>query len=1067
MEHPVKFIALTWFLFPWTLLSGLSPAAETVPLNGTWRFAIDDAKEGVSKQWFKTRLPGTIRLPGTTEENGKGPANQQRTTDSWTHLYQTPGTAWYQRNVKIPASWAGKRITLVLERTKRTRLWVDDRPIGQQDGICTAQVYDLGTALTPGDHVLTIQLSTGPFPKGIGGHHLGGMQGNWNGIVGRIELTASDPIWIDRVLVTPNVGAKQARVRVTIGNATGKPCAGRLTLGASAWNTDAQQTPPPQVVPFSATQRETLVQTDYPLGPGALLWDEFSPALYKLTVSLATNRRPACCDRREIDFGLREFRRQGTQFTVNGKTVLLRGTHNACSFPLTAYPSMDVKQWERLLRIAKSYGINHYRFHTWTPPEAALAAADVVGIYLQPELPSHAGFRFGEDRQHDDYCRAEGERILTTWGNHPSLVMLALGNEIGIPRPENRQAMTELVSHFRKLDPTRLYAEGSNNEFGRPTVNPGDDYFTTFRTGPRQGPVRGSFATVDAPLGHVQAGPPSTLADFRGSIAAIGVPVIGHETGQYTIYPDFAEMAKYTGVTRLANYEIFRDRLQSQGMLDQAHDFFRASGALAVLCYREEIEEALRTPGFGGFQLLDIMDYQGQGTALVGILDAFMDDKHLIRPDEWRQFCCETVPLVRMAKYTWTTGETFTARAEVAHYGPADIRGAVPQWSLVGAGGQTLASGELPPVDIPQGNLCALGPIAFPLHAVKSPQRLTLELRLKATPFLNRYPIWVYPETIDTSPPASVAVRRRWDEPTRRLLAEGGTVVLLPKAGSLENCVGGGFATDFWCWPMFKNTPGTMGLLCDPSHPALAGFPSEFHSDWQWFYLATNARPVILDQTPADYRPVVQVIDNFARNHKLGLIFEARSGRGKLLVCAGDLLAMQDRPEARQLLASLLGYAASPRFQPTRELPAATLDTILAAVPPDLALGKPASASSSQGDANAPGKANDGDLDSRWCAADNKTGHWWQVDLQQPADLTGCEITWELNRRLYRYLVEGSADGHSWTPLADRRDNQQREQVHRLRFSATGIRYVRITVTGLEPERPQWASIREVRVFGR
>jgi hypothetical protein len=212
---------------------------------------------------------------------------------------------------------------------------------------------------------------------------------------------------------------------------------------------------------------------------------------------------------------------------------------------------------------------------------------------------------------------------------------------------------------------------------------------------------------------------------------------------------------------------------------------------------------------------------------------------------------------------------------------------------------------------------------------------------------------------------------------------------------------------------------------------------------------------------------VVQVIDNFARNHKLGLIFEARSGRGKLLVCASDLLSMQDRPEARQLLASLLAYAGSPRFQPVGELPAATLDTILAAVPPDLALGKPASASSSQGDANAPGKANDGDPESRWCAADNKTGHWWQVDLQQPADLSGCEITWELNGRLYHYLVEGSADGKSWIPLADRRSHQEREQVHRLRFSAGGIRYVRITVTGLEPERPQWASIREVRVFGR
>ena len=220
--------------------------------------------------------------------------------------------------------------------------------------------------------------------------------------------------------------------------------------------------------------------------------------------------------------------------------------------------------------------------------------------------------------------------------------MLALGNEIGIPRPANRQAMTEMVSHFRTLDPTRLYAEGSNNQFGNPTVNPSDDYFTTFRTGPRRGPVRGSFATVDAPLGHVQAGPPCTLFDFRKSIAGIGVPVIGHETGQYTVYPDFREIDKYTGRHAAAQLRDLPGRgCNPRGCSGRREDFFRASGALAVLCYREEIEAALRTPGFGGIQLLDIMDYQGQGTALVGILDAFMERQGPGQARPMAQFCCD------------------------------------------------------------------------------------------------------------------------------------------------------------------------------------------------------------------------------------------------------------------------------------------------------------------------------------------------------------------------------------------------------------------------------------------
>ncbi|HEX5789653.1 MAG TPA: hypothetical protein VFY13_00805, partial [Luteolibacter sp.] len=149
--------------------------------------------------------------------------------------------------------------------------------------------------------------------------------------------------------------------------------------------------------------------------------------------------------------------------------------------------------------------------------------------------------------------------------------------------------------------------------------------------------------------------------------------------------------------------------------------------------------------------------------------------------------------------------------------------------------------------------------------------------------------------------------------------------------------VGGSFQTDFWS-PMFSQAAkkrgmeppaGTLGFLCDPSAPALASFPTEFHSNWQWWHLVKNSRPVVLDGSPKDYRPLVQAIDNFDRNHKLGLIFETRVGKGRLLVCAIDLPALQDRPEARQLQRSLLDYAASKAFAPVVELPRELLDKIL------------------------------------------------------------------------------------------------------------------------------------------
>ena len=146
--------------------------------------------------------------------------------------------------------------------------------------------------------------------------------------------------------------------------------------------------------------------------------------------------------------------------------------------------------------------------------------------------------------------------------------------------------------------------------------DPNDDFYVSWQV--RWQKIRGSYAAVDTPLGHIQVGPPGTDKDYTREIKGVAVPVVSHEIGEYQVYPDYREIDKYTGVVRARNFEIFRDRLKQNGMLDQADDFFRASGALAVLCYREDIEAALRTRGFGGFQLLDLQDFSGQGTALVG-----------------------------------------------------------------------------------------------------------------------------------------------------------------------------------------------------------------------------------------------------------------------------------------------------------------------------------------------------------------------------------------------------------------------------------------------------------------
>lgn len=923
-------------------------------LAGEWRFRLDPKEVGVAEKWYGARLEDAVRLPGTTDENHKGTKKDEQCVDRLSRVWYWKGPAWYQRDVAIPQAWRGKRITLLLERTKNTRVWVDDKDCGAEDTLSAPQLFDLTRALVPGRHTLTVLVDNAKLPP-VGPAHAVDerTQTNWNGIVGRIELRATDPVWLEDVQVYPDVDNRRATIRAVVGNITGQPATGRIQVTGKSWNAPADVTFPAHATEIAAAKERTPITFVYQLGNGAPLWDEFNPAMIRLAVSLEVNAGEGRWrDERAVDFGLRNFVRDGKRLLINGRTAFLRGRTDSANYPLTGYAPMDKEAWRRVLGIVRAWGLNHVRFHSWCPPEAAFAAADELGMYLQVELPNkRSAFKAPESRDAAhwnidyldvppsggsaslyDYGRREGGLISRHFGNHPSFVMFTLGNELG-----RNPGMFDLVKRFRERDPRRLYAQGSNNVHWEPGFAEGDDFWVTCKTG-KELPVRGAFFVADFRNGHIDYRPPSTLVDYSRSIENAPAPVISHEIGEFQVTPDFREIPNYTGVLRARNLEIFRQRLKDANMLDRAHDFLRASGALAAICQREDVEAALRTPGFSGFQLLDLQDFPGQGTALVGMLNVFMESKGIIAPEKWRQSCCEIVPLFLMEKYVWTSEEAFSGEIKIAHYGAADMRSARVTWTVGDGDGPAVASGSVGPLTIPQGELFPVGRIRVPLGPVAAPRKLLLTLAVDGTPYRNTYPLWVYPPKLPAVAPAGVLIADRFDAAARAHLGGGGKVLLFPRHDELKHCVKGAFATDFWCWPMFAKAaaqrkieppPGTQGFVCDPKHPALAEFPTEFHSNWQWWRIAKNARPIILDETPADYRPIVHVIDNFARNHKLGLLFETRAGPGKLLVCASDLPALQDHPEARQLMHSLLRYVDSPAFAPGAELEGALLRRLL------------------------------------------------------------------------------------------------------------------------------------------
>ena len=928
---------------------------EKMPLAGTWSFRLDAEDVGVKEKWFAKTFDDTVQLPGTTDENHKGIKKDEQCTDRLSRVWYWKGPAWYQRKVTIPESWKGKRITLFLERTKYTRIWVDQTFCGGEDTLSAPQVFDLTSAMTPGEHTFTVLIDNAKLPP-VGPAHAVDerTQTNWNGILGITELRATAPVWIEDVQVYPDAAKKQARVRVVIGNITGKAASGRLIVGCESYNASKPATFKTQAIDVMAAKRETVLEFIYEPGAEVPLWDEFQPAMLHLNIKLETAIDGlATTHQQSIRFGMRDFKRVGQRLAINGRTLFLRGRLDCANYPLTGYPPMDVDAWRRVLGILKAWGLNHVRFHSWCPPEAAFVAADELGVYLQPELPNkRSAFNAPDSKEasiHNidwldmgntlktkslyAYAKREGELIFKSFGNHPSFVMFTLGNELG-----RNPGMFEMVAHYKQIDPRHLYAQGANNNHWDPSLADGDDFWVTGKTGKKL-PVRGAFFPGDFPGGgHIYSEPPSTLMNYTDSIKDVPVPVIGHEMAEFEVTPDFREIPKYTGVLKAKNLETFQQRLKDANMLDLSHDFMRASGALAAICQREEIEAALRTPGFAGFHWLDIMDFPGQGTALVGMLNVFMESKGITTPEAWRQFCSETVPLLLMKKYTWTSDETFTAEVKVAHYGAADIPNARVTWTFLADESTQLASGVLGQETLHQGGLRSLGTISFPLLKIKKPQKIKAVIHIEGTPYSNTYDFWVYPPKVDNTVPKGVVMTNCLDAAMMQLLAEGGKVLLFYRTHDLKHSVGGAFPTDFWCWPMFAKgalskglepEPGTQGFLCDPSHPALAAFPTEFHSNWQWWQIVKNSRPVILDETPADYRPIIHVIDNFARNHKLGLLFEAKVGNGKLLVCASDLPALQQYPEARQLLHSLLLYADSPAFVPKLEWNAELLQKLL------------------------------------------------------------------------------------------------------------------------------------------
>lgn len=895
-------------LIPWCFI----PAAgrEGISLEGEWAFRLDPEKRGIMEQWYAQELPDRVRLPGSLDEQGIGVPHAAINMGRLTPLTSYTGIAWYQKEVNIPVHWAKKQIRLFLERACwETTVYVDGIPAGSRNSLSVPHVYELTEMLTPGKHLLTISVDN-TVTINIG-HTYGNMlwphalsaetQTNWNGIIGEIRLMATPVISTGNVWIHPDFEKKSIRVKVSVLNRSDTPVEGQLALSFTPGGAS------PVPVDFSMQGTDTLLEVKVPFGPAPGYWDEFTPALQELTVHLKAGET---ADHKSITFGLRDFRAAGHHFEQNGRRIFLRGKVCSAVFPLTGYPPMKTAEWERMFRIYRDYGLNHVRFHSWCPPEAAFAAADQLGMILQVEPPLWDGYGLvGSIPERAAFILAEVDRIVDAYGNHPSFCLMSMGNELGDGKDPY---LAYLVDYLQQKDPRHLYTSTTHPA----GMERGDDYFNAAATD--AGICRGI-----KPFG-----------DFRQALDPLDRPLVAHEVGQPAMYPDFEGIPKYTGHLKPLYLEVFRDSLKAHHMLDQADDFRQASGALLVELYKENIEAQLRTPNAAGFQLLDIQDYPGHGMATIGVLDVFLGSKGLVTPERYRRFCGPTVPLIRMPGFTYTSDEVLKVNAEIAHYGDRDLEKSVLGWTVKNTRGEVLGSGKLGPANIPAGGISSLGSFEMELSGLEGPEQLTIALSLAGSSVANDWKCWVYPARPDLGFPAGITVASTWDDETRDLLLRGGKVLLIPEHGTLLHAEAARWEPVFWSYQLFKQ-PKMMGILCDPEHPALDLFPTDYHTDWQWRDLLDQSEALVIDRAPADFRPIIQFVPDFNSNQKLSLLLEARVGSGRLMVCNVDMLNSTGRsPAMDQFFASLMNYMQSSSFQPVQSLPPEILDDLLKANEP-------------------------------------------------------------------------------------------------------------------------------------
>ena len=923
-----------------------SPAARAVlSLDGVWDFATDPDNRGETEKWFLpgAKLPvmplpgyaptadGTIRVPGIWDNQGYGTE-----TDKVRHNFV--GKGWYRRTVEIPGSWKGRRTVLVVTGVSRySKVWVNERFLGEHIGYLSTREYDLSPFVTPGQNAtLTIQVDSKQrveIDSMFSCSSLADfMYVPWGGIWGHVLLESRSDAWLSDLYVRPDVPGSSCTVSATLNGKAGLCDGVRLEVFEKSGKRVADAAVKLNPAPAAGQPVSVTVAV-----PKARLWTPDEPTLYSARLSLLAG--PQLFDSVESRFGMRQFTTDGYRLLLNGKRIMLRGYGDDHIYPVEMAMPCDKEQHLKRLKLIKAYGFNHVRHHSTIMPAEYYDACDELGLITTAEFAICYRENLPKTDAAVETHKREWAASIKLHRNHPSILCWVMGNEIydDIPLGLDFQRIA------RELDPLRFFSE-SDGLFAFDTghwkniLAPENDrdtqdiFFAQFRE-------------------HIKE--PFNNTSKYDSLKP-RKPTVAHEMGNYITFsrPDLADQFRH-------NFKPFWltagvAKLKRLGLLAEAEQWALKSERLYALLHKYNLEMLRKNPGLSGYHWWLFQDYW---TSANGLVDHYFRPKS-VTCEEVLKYNNDVVLLQEGLERTYRGNDRLRLKFSGSNFASEPLQGDFG-WE-VKAGKKTVAKQRVPVSRIAQGGVSALTAIDIVLPERDTPSQLKIKVSLSTGKqrFDNDWSAWLYPATIapSASPvpvfadetqiklcpdwgvtpiPAAETLDARavylvgFLEPrVVSAMERGAAVILIRGADAFLKSYSVTYKSSWWKAGDRPEENNTGTFVYD--HPVTRAIAPDGWCDEGWSYLLENGRKFVLEDAPARPEVIVRALPGMAMVQDEALLFAVGVGKGSLIVSGLNHAQTAGRPESAWLLSRLLEYAAAlPHPKPV--WPASFLSPVYAA----------------------------------------------------------------------------------------------------------------------------------------